>query len=176
MSAGSVTRWGRHGNQEEESEAPGDVAVGDWVWYTDDPTSYYAATANSAGQVLMQLCDLEDGNCVYAVGFETRCDEGDTHPALVNTDQSAASIELHCGKRLDDGSNLMLVGDFDQLDGILRKASRIGFALPMQGDEFKAIRFSLKGSVTALDRMRRLAASGDAARPDVRNTRDSEVF
>ena len=42
-----------------------------------------------------------------------------------------------CGGKLDAGGNLMLVKNFDQIDGIIRKARRIGFALPMQGDEFQ---------------------------------------
>ena len=64
----------------------------------DDPEMFYAATENSAGQVLMQLCDVEDGSCLYAVGFATRCDEGDSYPALLNSDTGTASIELLCAR------------------------------------------------------------------------------
>ena len=149
---------------------------GDWAWSIDGPEMYYAATENSAGQALIQVCDSEDGTCFYAVGFDTTCDEGDSYPALVNADTGAATIELLCGGKFDDGSNMMLVEDFAQIDGIVRKSKRIGFALPMQGDEFKAVRFSLKGSVAAIDAMRKVAARGAPASKNTRQAKDSEVF
>lgn len=153
-----------------------DIPSGDWALNIDDPEMYFAGTENSAGQVLMQLCDPEDSTCFYAVGFDTRCDEGDSYPALVNSDAGTASIELLCSSELDDGNNLMLVKDFDQMDDFIRRAKKIGFALPMQGDEFKAVRFSLKGSVKAIDAMRKVAARGVPANNDIRKARDSEVF
>ena len=149
---------------------------GDWTWSIEDPEMFYAATENSAGQALMQLCDTEDGTCFYAVGFDTTCDEGDSYPALVNADTGASSIQLLCGGKFRDGTNMMLVEDFDQIDGIVRKAKRIGFALPMQGDEFKAVRFSLKGSVAAIDAMRKVAARGAAAQSGAKKAKDTEVF
>jgi hypothetical protein len=154
----------------------GDFTSGDWTWNVDDPEMFYAATENSAGQALIQLCDPAEGQCVYAVGFDTTCDKGDSYPALLNSDAGTASITLKCGGELDDGGNLMLVEDFDQMDRFVRTGKRIGFALPMQGDEFKAVRFSLKGSNEALDAMRKFAAKGSSKPPNVRNAKDSEVF
>lgn len=149
---------------------------GDWTWSIDDPTAFYAGTENSAGQMLAQFCDTTEGSCVYVVGFDTTCDEGDPYPALVNSDAGTASIEFLCGGELDNGSNVMLVKGFDQMDSFIRKAKRIGFALPMQGDEFKAVRFSLKGSVAAIDAMRKVAARGAPATGSTKQTKDSEVF
>jgi hypothetical protein len=149
---------------------------GDWTWSIEDPEMYYAVTENSAGQVLMQMCDTTDSTCVYVVGFDTTCEEGASYPALVNTDNGASSIEFLCGAKLKDDTNLMLIQGFDQIDGIVRKARRIGFALPMQGDEFKAIRFSLKGSVAAMDAMRKVAAGGAPAKGGAKKVKDSEVF
>lgn len=149
---------------------------GDWTWSIDDPTAFYAGTENSAGQMLAQFCDTTEDSCVYVVGFDTTCDEGDSYPALVNSDAGTVSIEFLCGGELDNGSNVMLVKDFDQMDGLLRKAKRIGFALPMQGDEFKAVRFSLKGSVAAIDAMRKVAARGAAAQSGAKKAKDTEVF
>lgn len=154
----------------------GEVASGDWAWNVDDPETHWAATGNDAGQMLGQFCYPEKGSCLYAVGFDTTCDEGDSYPALVNSDAGTANITLKCGGDLEDGANLMLVEDFDQLDALIRKSKRIGFALPMQGDEFKAVRFSLRGSVPALDAMRKFAEHGRSRNPDVKQARDSEVF
>lgn len=149
---------------------------GDWAWSIDDPDVLYAATQNSTGQALMQLCYPSEGNCLYAVGFDTRCEQGSTYPALVNTDVSATTVELFCGIELDDGGNLLFFRDFDQIDALIRQARKIGFALPMEGDEFKAVRFSLKGSVTAIDAMRRVGERDGTDGRSVRKTKDSEVF
>lgn len=149
---------------------------GDWTWSIDDPEMFYAATENSSGQALMQLCDTEDGTCFYAVGFDTTCNKGDSYPALVNSDAGTASIKLLCGGELDAGGNMMLVEDFDQMDEFVRKAKKIGFALPMQGDEFKAVRFSLKGSVAAIDAMRKIASRGAPASKNTKQAKDTEVF
>ena len=149
---------------------------GDWTWSIDDATAFYAGTQNSAGQMLAQFCDTTDDTCVYVVGFDTHCDEGDSYPALVNSDAGTASLEFLCGGELDDGTHLMIAKDFEQLDRMIRKAKKIGFALPMQGDEFKAVRFSLKGSVAAMDAMRKFAANGAARNPDIRKAKDSETF
>ncbi len=153
-----------------------DFNSGDWVWNADDPSVMYAATMNDAGQMLAQFCDASDGSCVYAVGFQTQCDVGDTYPVMINSDIGAAYVEFHCAKQLKDMGNLMVATDFDQLDGFVRKASRIGFALPMQGDRFKAVRFSLKGAVPALDAMRKVASMSKGTQDDARKVRDSNVF
>lgn len=151
---------------------------GDWVWNVDGEM-FYASTTNDAGQMLAQVCTAASGKCLYVVGFDTNCEDDHTYPAMMNTDQAAAPIDLLCGTKLDDGGNLMIVEDFDQMDSLLRRSKLVGFALPMEGDKFKAIRFSLKGSVAAIDAMRKFAANSSDKTPDTRkatNTRDSNVF
>lgn len=148
---------------------------GDWVWSTDDPGTYYAGTEHPGNQALMQLCDTEDGACFYAVSFGMRCKEGETYHALVNSDAGNGSVELYCGAELK-GSNLLFVQDFEQIDGLVRKAHRIGFALPMRGDEIKTVRFILKGSVAAIDAMRQVLARSAPAQPKTRKAKDTEVF
>ena len=150
--------------------------IGDWVWNAEDPEVYWAATTNDAGQMLAQFCDPEDGVCFYAVGFDTNCEEDASYPALVNSDIAAQSIELRCGSEVDDGGHLMHPVDFDQIDKLVRQANRIGFALPMEGDEFKAVRFSLRGSNEALDAMRDFAQKGSRQSREIRKAKDTEVF
>ena len=130
-----------------------ELTSGDWVWSADDPGTYYAGTEHVGSQALMQLCDTKDGACFYAVSFGTRCQKDKTYHALVNSDAGNGSFDLYCGAEVR-GSNLLFVQDFEQMDALVRKATRIGFAIPMQGDEFKAVSFSLKGSVAAIDAMR----------------------
>ncbi len=106
--------------------------------------------------MLAQFCYLESGNCIYAVAFGISCKEDSEYPALVNTDEGAQSIKLVCGGEYD-GENFMVITEFDVIDSLIRKGSRIGFVMPMQGDEFKAVRFSLRGATRALDSMRTVA-------------------
>ena len=151
---------------------------GDWAWSIDGDV-FWAGTENDSGQMLAQFCSPENATCYYVVGFDTNCEKDHSYPAMVNTDQGAASIELLCGGELDSGGNLMVVQDFEQMDTLVRKSTRIGFALPMEGDKFKAIRFSLNGSVQAIDAMRKFAANENAKTPEtkkVKNAKDSEVF
>ena len=154
----------------------GDFTVGDWVWNIDDPEMPMAGTTNDAGQVLMQLCYPESGNCLYAVGFDTNCTEGNSYPALVNADTGADSMKFICGGELKDGTHLMLAEDFDQIDKVVRKSKRIGFALPMEGDAFKAVRFSLRGSGDALDAMRKVAERASKNTSGADSKKASEVF
>ena len=154
----------------------GDFKVGDWVWNVDDPEVQLAGTTNDDGHILTQLCYPESGNCIYAVGFDTNCTEGNSYPALVNADTGADSMKFVCGGELKDGTHLMVAEDFDQIDKVIRKSNRIGFALPMEGDAFKAVRFSLRGSSDALDAMRKVAERASKNSPGTDTKKASEVF
>jgi hypothetical protein len=149
---------------------------GDWTWNTEAADLQWAGTENGAGQELGQFCYPQDGHCIYAVSFDTTCKDGDSYPAIVNSDAGAATLNLRCGPRLDNGANLMVVEDFEQIDRIVRSGSRIGFALPMESDAFKAVRFSLHGADTALDRMRSAAARVNSPSRDVKQAKTTEVF
>jgi hypothetical protein len=153
-----------------------DFKVGDWVWNIDDPEMQMAGTTNDDGHALMQFCYPESGNCLYAVGFDTQCTEGNSYPALVNADSGAAAIRFRYGGKLEDGTSLMLLEDFDQIDALIRKSNRIGFALPMEGDAFKAVRFSLRGSSDALDAMRKVAERASKNSRGADSNKASEVF
>ena len=152
-----------------------EVRVGDWVWSVDDPGTFYAGTEHPGNEALMQLCDTEDGACFYAVSFGTRCQKDETYHALVNSDAGNGSTELLCGAEVQ-GSNLLFVQDFETIDGLVRKAHRIGFALPMQGDDIKTVRFSLKGSVAAIDAMRRALARAAPMQSGAKKVREVETL
>ena len=154
----------------------GDVPAGDWVWNIDDPEAVHAGTENSAGNVLAQFCYPNDGSCIYVVSMGLDCKEGDSYTALVNTKSGATAIELLCGGEHDgeSGSHLLVFQNFEEIDELVRKNSQIGFAIALAEGEFKAVRFSLRGSSQALDLMRRAAErlNEQAAR----KTKDSQTF
>lgn len=153
----------------------GDRTVGDWAWNTDDPAMFYAGTGNDAGHMLVQFCDPEDGSCFYAVGLDILCDAGDPYPVLANSDAGAVQLAMMCGDRVAD-QNVLVAIDFEAMDDLVRSARRVGFAVPMHGDEFKSVRFSLHGSNEALDAMRaelRRAAELPSGR---RDTPEQEIL
>lgn len=153
----------------------GDRISGDWTWNVDDPDLFVAATTNSAGHLLGQFCRPESADCMYVVGFDIYCDPGDTYPVLVNSDAGAAQLEFLCSGKVGD-QNVLVAADFDAIDTLVRQANRIGFALPMQGDDFKAVRFGLIGSNEALDAMlERVIQAADYV-PSSRKKKDLERF
>lgn len=78
-----------------------------------------------------------------------KCDKGDRFTVLVNSTGGGATVELSCGK-----DNFLSFTDFDEIDAIVRKNSKVGFAIALTDGQFKAVRFSLEGSSHALDLMR----------------------
>lgn len=147
-----------------------DIPSGDWHWNIDDAEAVYAATTNAADNLLAQFCYPESGSCIYAVTFGLRCTKGNQYPALVNTDAGSMSIELTCGD--DTGEeHLMFASDFDQMDKLVRSGQRIGIVIPLEGDEFKAVRFSLDGAERALNLMRKAAEKLQAARDQAGGSR-----
>ena len=153
----------------------GDQRVGDWTWNIDDPELFVAGTENAAGHALAQVCDPSDGSCMYVVGFDIHCDPGHEYPVLVNSDAGSAQLEFVCGDRAGD-QNLLVATDFEAIDDIVKSANKVGFAIPMQGDDFKAVRFSLVGSNEAIDAMREAAATFSRFEPGLKKRPAVERF
>lgn len=149
------------------------TTLGDWVYQTRAP--FYAATVNDSGNYFGQWCDIDDRSCMYMVAIPTRCDDEESYPVLINSDKSSLSTSIVCKGRLS-GSKLYryAFGNFEQIDVIARNAKRIGIAIPLEGDQFRVIRFSLQGAERSLSVMR---AAADRAVPaaDRQNTRDQRL-
>lgn len=137
------------------------LSSGDWKYSLNDPEGAIleATTTASGGEVMLsQVCVLESKDCIYMVNFDVTCEEDSKLPALVNTDKGALTVTLLCtDTKATDGTNYMIIQPFDEFDGALRGAKRLGFVVPMEEDEFRAVRFSMRGAVGAIDRMRAAA-------------------
>jgi len=153
-----------------------DIRAREWIWNVDDPDLPYAATANSAGNLLAQFCVPSDGNCFYAVSLGIDCDEGDEYTALANTKGGATTVDLVCGTEHDEetGAHAFVFQDFGEIDDLVRTYDRIAFAVAMRDGEFKAVRFSLDGSNQALDLMRKAAER--LGEQTIRKSKDSHTF
>lgn len=131
--------------------------IGDW--YTDmtldTPISF---TLNDSENMLGQLCDPSDGNCIYFLGMQTRCKTDSRYPVLINSDSGAWSMEVFCRGPSKDGTIYRYaLGDFKAFDSIVRNSERLGIAVPLEGDQFRVFRFSLRGAVSSIDSMRSAA-------------------
>lgn len=125
-------------------------------WYVEfsDKDSIYAATFNDTGSAFGQFCFQSNQSCIYLIGLNTSCEIGSKYPVLINTDVGTSVQEIYCDGQLEKGSYRYAFTDFSEIDELIKTASRIGFALPLKGDQFKVIRFSLEGAATAIKYMR----------------------
>ena len=144
----------------------------DWtVGRIDGGGGYYAATVNDSGNVLGQYCYPE--GCVYLLAFKTSCKQGSKYPVLVNSDKGSKAVELYCGRSLRNGYYQYIFTEFDEMHRTVLEAARVGFAFPLQGDEFIVVRFSLIGSNEAIDALS--ARTATPSGPRWRDTRDQRM-
>ena len=136
----------------------------------------YAATVNDSGHVLGQYCFPSSGNCFYVLGLDTSCKKDNSYPVLINSDAGSLKLDLVCDGALDSGKYRYLLNPFDDIDDIVKKANRLGIAIPLRGDQFTVIRFNLNGSNESIAAMRAAASQAlDATRPARRSTRDQRL-
>lgn len=131
--------------------------IGNWHIETKSNEYLYAVTINDSGALLGQYCFLKDGSCAWLLGMNTSCNKGDSYPVLVNSDAGALHLKVYCDGQLDSGSHRYVFTEFDAIDDAVKKSAKIGFAVPLQSDQFKVVRFLTNGSVSALSIMRTTA-------------------
>lgn len=128
---------------------------GEWSWTNDDDGSEMAiaATGNEANQYFGQVCYFEAGNCLFVLTLDTSCEEDAEHPALMSSDAGSVHVTLVC-QGLSEGAYTYFVSPFDDVDYVVRKATRLAIVVPLDGDEFQVSRFSGIGAVETMDEMR----------------------
>src|SRR5438128_3234075 len=146
---------------------------GRWFAETNKSEFLYALSINDSGNVLGQFCYPGEGSCVWLIGFKTRCQKGDNYPVLANSDAGSLHLEVLCDGQLESGLFRYVFTSFDQVDNIVRQGTRVGFAVPLQKDEFQVVRFDLTGATSALSAMR--AAAEKRTQPVKRGTRDERL-
>ena len=145
---------------------------GDWI-VREDALLVYAVSLNESGHGLGQFCSAAH-DCEWSIGTKTRCDSGTTVPILANSDAGAVQLEIRCDGSSTDGRVFSYTfTNFEQVDNLVRRSVRIGFALPLQDDQFRVIRFDVRGSAAALSAMR--SAAEKRLKPVRRGTRDERL-
>jgi hypothetical protein len=145
----------------------------DWFFgITRSGAALYAATVNDSGRVLGQYCYQESNDCVYLLGITTSCTQGNKYPVLVNSNIGSSTMSVYCNGRLGESNNYQYVfTDFKSIHDTVLKAMRVGFAFPLQSDDFTVIRFSLNGSNEAIAAMRKEVS----LKPTRSGTRDQRL-
>jgi hypothetical protein len=149
----------------------------DWIWNTEGDDFYFAITTNSTEHILGQYCYIAEATCFYIVSLDIACEPGSSYPALVNSDKGADHIVLKCVHEYK-GQNILAIYEFNKTDELVRTASHLGIAVPMDNEQFEVITFSLIGSSDAIDHMRNAAKSavGTSAPPGNKKLPDKEVM
>jgi hypothetical protein len=148
--------------------------IGAWDHGTRDQL-FYAVTTNDGGNVFGQFCMATEDNCLYVVGLPTRCEADAAYPVLVNADSGAFNAVLVCRGPIEGRALYRYVFDtFGPIDEAVRESSKIGFAMPVEADQFRSASFSLEGATASLSIMR--AAARRAERPARPKSLDGEVL
>ncbi len=153
-------------------------SFGEWHTGTTDSGEklLFAVTANDSGNLLGQYCSPSTGNCIWLIGMNASCKEGDQYPVLANSDKGSAHILVYCNAKLDSGLYSYVFTDFNIINDFIMKGSKIGFAVPLQTDQFRVVRFNLVGSNRAISAMRSTAEKIQRRSPTkVINTRDQDL-
>jgi len=154
------------------------TAEGFGSWHasvTDDGESHFAATVNESDNLLGQYCFLKSGNCLWMLGMRTSCKEGDKYAVLANSDTGAAHITVYCNAQLANGLYRYVFSEFDAIDNIVKAGLRVGFAVPLETDNFRIVRFDLGGASRTIALMRAAASKTAENKPLPRNTKDQDL-
>ncbi len=148
---------------------------GHWVADTTNRAYLYASTQNDSGHVLGQWCYPADGQCFWLLGIRAGCEQGERYPVLVNSDSGSYSLEIYCNGPLASAPGMYryVFTEFDRITNPVMSSTRIGFAMPLKGDQFSVIRFDLNGAGAALRAMRAVAAT--RVQPDGKGTVDERL-
>ena len=130
------------------------ISAADWSVSTQSKEMVYAITENDTDNAFSQFCYRSSKSCVYLLGLQIACESGQLYPVLINSDIGSQVMMIRCFDQIRTGHYRYAFTDFDGMDAIVRKASKLGLAFPMEGDQFKVIRFSLNGADSAITRMK----------------------
>jgi len=143
---------------------------GSWYVDTSHNDGLYAATINDSGEIFGQFCYPSAGSCIWFLGMKTACEKNAPYPVLANSDIGSWQLQLLCDGPIGNGVYRYAFSDFDTVDALVRKGTRVGFAVPLQSDQFLVSRFLLDGATKAITDMR--AAAQRKTLPAPSGTRD----
>lgn len=158
------------------------ASLGDWrTGVTTNGKEFFAYTLNDSGQAFGEWCSVDSGYCTWMIGMSYGCDKNFAYPVLANSDAEAESLSMNCSGTIEDTDlSRYAFTDFKLVKSLLKDGHVVGFAIPMQSDQFRVIKFSLDGCSDAISTMEAGATAayqrrrnGAAATRDVKVQADS---
>jgi len=114
----------------------------------------FAATVNDSGALLGQFCYTDEAACLWLLTSDSSCEKNVKYPALINSDGGAFLAEFVCQGQIESRQRFgYAFANFEQMNHLIASATKVGIAFPLQGDQFRVMRFSLRGAQHALNKM-----------------------
>lgn len=122
-----------------------------WTYDISGPEVYTAEVSNESGGSFGRICYASSQLCYWVLVVDIVCDDKATYPLLANTEAGAYMLNLRCvhiGKT--DKDKLLVFNEFEQVEKFVEAGGRVGFAVSMQGGNFRVVRFTLNGAKAAV--------------------------
>lgn len=120
-----------------------------------------AYTANDSNSSLGLFCG--GATCVFYLNPNLNCHPNNKNTVLMNGSTVSAAIGMQC--TLVGKHYFQILDPFDQVLNAVKAGGNIGFAVALQGGAFSVYRFSLNGSLQALQRTLDEAAKKRQVKP-----------
>ena len=131
-------------------------------WFVEiGPETTEAYTANDSNSSLGLFCG--GTTCVFYLNPNLNCQPNTKNAVLMNGPTVSAAISMQC--TLVGKHYFQILDPFDQVLNAVKAGGNIGFAVALQGGAFSVYRFSLNGSLQALQRALDEAAKKRQAKP-----------
>ncbi len=124
-----------------------------WIVQDVDDLHTVAMTTVPTGGSFGQICRIGEG-CTWALVVSGSCTPGDSFPALATSSATAMTLELKCQDRYGGGMARFSFAHPERVEALLKGATRLGVAVPLQNDQIRVLNFDLVGSVPAIERAR----------------------
>lgn len=117
-------------------------------WQVSDyGDSTLASTTNESGSAFGMVCGT---SCEWFVNMKRECKQGDPYPAMINAPSGSYPVTLRC---YHYGARRIMTFKADKASAdILDTEGVVGVALALEGGTFAVSRFSLVGSISAIDK------------------------
>jgi hypothetical protein len=136
------------------------IAYQNWV-VEIDPETTEAYTVNDSNSSLGLFCG--GSTCVFYLNPNLNCTPNTKNAVLMNGSTVSAAIGMQC--TLVGQHYFQILDAFDQVLNAVKAGGNIGFAVALQGGAFSVYRFTLNGSLPALQRALDEASKKRQAKP-----------
>jgi len=127
--------------------------VGDWIVHKELPGIQVANVSTQDGKATAGIiCFLSTNECVAYVLSRACYEINSTIPMMINSPVGAFHITTRCEEVAGTPPGVInVINEFGNAKAAFESGGEVGFVLPLQSGEFRAVRFSTKGAVAAIE-------------------------